>query len=456
MHFDLSDTIAAIASAAGGAARGIIRISGPDAVAVVQKCFFARDAVDIVRLRSPQRIVGELDLGALLGHVSCDLYLWPTSRSYTRQSSVELHTFGSPPILNAALKKVCEQGARLAGPGEFTLRAFLAGRLDLTQAEAVLGVIDAGSRQELEVALAQLAGGLQGPLHAIRNELLDLLAHLEAGLDFVEEDIEFITAAELDAALRKIEAQLSRLAEQMHARDTPSHEYRVALVGRPNVGKSSLLNALAGEEAAIVSEIAGTTRDYVTRRLSLDGVSCVLIDTAGLDAAIALLDSPDAIGQSRSQSVAAQAHLVVWCDDSEAFGNNVDSSLTQIPEERRIRVRTKIDLLKDNAGNCVDIGISSVSGAGLEELRRAIASRLKSLAATDSQIVAGTAIRCRDSVSLATESVTQARHIAQHSRGEELVAAELRLALDELGRVTGAVYTDDVLDRIFSRFCIGK
>ncbi len=453
MNFDVTDTIAAIASAAGGAARGIIRISGPAALTCVQTCFVAHQPYDLKSVRTPRRMVGQFDLGAPLGQIPGDLYLWPTARSYTRQPSVELHTLGSPPLLDALLAKVCEQGARLAGPGEFTLRAFLAGRLDLTQAEAVLGVIDADSQHELNVALAQLAGGLQGPLHAIRNELLDLLAHLEAGLDFVEEDIEFISVTELDRALARIGDQLTRLAAQMQTRDTNVAEFRVALVGKPNVGKSSLLNALAGEEAALVSEISGTTRDYVSRRLVLDGVPCLLIDTAGLDAALTLIDSPDALGQALGKDVAAQAHLVVWCLDVSLV--DTSSELEAIPRERVIRVRTKINLASDTPTHAT-IGISSLTGQGLPELRTEIGARLRALASTDAQIVTGTAQRCRDSVRLAAEAIERARAIAQQSQGEELVAAELRGALDELGRVTGAVYTDDVLDRIFSRFCIGK
>ncbi|HTN75692.1 MAG TPA: tRNA modification GTPase [Pirellulaceae bacterium] len=455
MHFDVADTIAAIASASGGAARGIIRLSGPDVVATVAGLFQPDVSINLAALVRPQRIVGSLQLGAPLGEVPCDLLLWPTSRSYTQQPSAELHTLGSPPILNAALTQVCARGARLAGPGEFTLRAFLAGRLDLTQAEAVLGVIDAGSQQELAVALNQLAGGLHGPLHALRNQLLDLLAHLEAGLDFVDEEIEFISAAELLAALATINEQLTQLALQMQTRQASAHELRIVLHGEPNVGKSSLLNALANEQVAIVSEIAGTTRDYVTRSLKIDGLKCQLIDTAGIGLAAREINSPDALAEHQVAKIVAQAHLVLFCLDPTRPLTAWEHATLASRDERFITLFTKADRCP-TSNAATGVHVSSLTGAGLQKLRSEISERLRAIATAESQVVAGTAVRCRDSVRLAADCIARAQRITQSGHGEELVAAELRIALDELGRVVGAVYNDDVLDRIFSRFCIGK
>ena len=202
-------------------------------------------------------------------------------RSYTGQPVVEIHTLGSPPLLEIVLRSICAAGARPAGPGEFTLRAFLAGRIDLTQAEAVLGVIDAGDRHELEIALGQLAGGLARPLHRLRNKLLDLLAQVEAGFDFADEDLAFITREELDRQLAEAESDAAAILRQVDSRHESSPGVRAVLVGRPNTGKSSLFNALAGDRAALVSDHPGTTRDYLTAELDLDGVKCQLIDTAG-------------------------------------------------------------------------------------------------------------------------------------------------------------------------------
>ncbi len=197
----VDDTIAAIASAPGGAMRGILRISGPGTRDCVRRSFRASASPDWQGVATAQRFSGHLWLPPPAGQVPCELYFWPTKRSYTRQPAAELHTVGSPPILHAALRTVCASGARLAEPGEFTLRAFLAGRIDLAQAEAVLGVVDARGQSELDVALSQLAGGLSAPLGQLRNRLLNLRADLEAGLDFVDEDIEFVSRNEVSRQL---------------------------------------------------------------------------------------------------------------------------------------------------------------------------------------------------------------------------------------------------------------
>ena len=237
MTFDLDDTIAAIATAPGGALRGIVRLSGAQCVTIATHAFEPDQTDSSPAGRFPTCRRGTINLPRDLGRVPVTLYLWPTTSSYTRQPTAELHLPGSPPLLEAALEIVCQAGARLARPGEFTLRAFLAGRLDLTQAEAVLGVIDAQGRQELDSALAQLAGGLARPLAALREQLLDLLAQLEAGLDFVDEDIEFISPAQLNHQLAAAAQLVENLANQMRDRSESGRLSRVVLVGLPNTGK---------------------------------------------------------------------------------------------------------------------------------------------------------------------------------------------------------------------------
>jgi tRNA modification GTPase len=454
IQVNMEDTIAAIASAPGGALRGILRLSGPGVVSCLRPCFRADREGDLSACTRPSLIRGQLQLSGPLGDVPCDLYLWPGSRSYTRQPAAELHTIGSPPLLDAALRAVCAAGARLAEPGEFTLRAFLAGRLDLTQAEAVLGVTDARSRQELDVALSQLAGGLAGPLRQLRERLLDLLAHLEAGLDFVDEDIEFISAVELQAELADAAAAVARLESQMASRGESADEFRIVLVGWPNVGKSSLLNALVGEQAAIVSEVAGTTRDYLTRHTSMDGLPCMLIDTAGIETESrgGVAD----IAQTFATQQAEQAHVQLLCLDATRRLNAWERAVLQADAPtNRIVVLTKIDSQRATDLALEAVETSSRTGEGLPALRRAIFDMLSTNVA-DEGCVAGTAIRCRESLRRAAEALGHARQAADEQRGDEIVAAEIRLALDELGQVVGAVYTDDVLERIFSRFCIGK
>ena len=326
----------------------------------------------------------------------CDVYLWSGARrvhSYTGQPVVEIHTLGSPPLLEIVLRSICAAGARLAGPGEFTLRAFLAGRIDLTQAEAVLGVIDAGDSHELEIALGQLAGGLARPLHRLRNELLDLLAHVEAGFDFADEDLPFITREELDRQLAEAESDAAAILRQMDFPPRASPGVRAVLVGRPNTGKSSLFNALAGDRAALVSDHPGTTRDYLTAELDLDGVKCQLIDTAGTGddegrgRAVhrPLNGSIDEAAQSATAEQRRGAHVQVLClDSSRPLDAWERAELARSAPEPRIVVLTKCD--RDLAA---DIGwpsrgaleTSSLTGCGIAALRDEL--RRQALAAED-------------------------------------------------------------------------
>ncbi len=459
MH-SLDDTIAATATAPGGAARGVVRLSGHDVAAVVRRVFTPADAVAWDAVHVASRFVGKVAV-ALAGRGSpqslpCDLYYWPTERSYTRQPVAELHTFGSPPLLDALLRTVCGAGARLAEPGEFTLRAFLAGRIDLVQAEAVLGVIDAADSRHLGAALAQLAGGLSRPLAAVRDDLLNLLADVEAGLDFVEEDIRFLSSADLDDRLRKAIAAIADIAEQMNARSEADYELRIALVGSPNVGKSSLFNALAAGGMALVSDEAGTTRDYLTSKLDLDGITCLLIDTAGQDAEVvdgSIASAAQAFVHEQRES----ADLRLLCIDSTRPVNAWETEQLR-SEDRGLVVLTKCDLQGSAPAPDDAILTSVATGFGLGALRSAIRIRLSAAATETSRaaVVAATAVRCRESLRVAADSLRRAAQIAAAHRGDELVAAEIRVALIELGKVVGAVYTDDLLDRIFSRFCIGK
>lgn len=452
MH-QVDDTIAAVASAPGGSNRGIVRVSGPEAIGVVANCFRASNGLELAGVRLPQRIEGLCSIGGPLNDVPCDAYLWPTERSYTRQPTAELHTMGSPPILEAIVQTLCIAGARLAQPGEFTMRAFLAGRLDLTQAEAVLGVIDATSQHDLDVALSQLAGGLAAPLHELRERLLNMLAHLEAGLDFVEEDIEFIGRETLLHGIDEAASVIDSVQQQLQSRAAADDAPCVVLVGSPNVGKSSLLNALVAETAAIVSRVSGTTRDFVARRMTLGDLDVVLIDTAGVEQISDVAGIP-AKAQAMTRSKQQQAALLLFCIDATRPLNEWEASqLRTAPGEARLVVLTKADVGRYSHTQSDAINTSSVSGMGLPKLRQAIYDRITD----DSRnAVASTALRCHESVRLAGTSLAQARRAARDSLGEELVAAELRGVLEQLGLVVGAVYTDDILDRIFSRFCIGK
>jgi tRNA modification GTPase len=477
MH-PLDDTIVAIASAPGGAARGIVRLSGPGVKQCLEACFRAKDGEEYPKgwdkkysIQFPAILEGDVILSSLHSPLPCEVYLWPEGRSYTGKTVAEFHTLGSPPLLDSLLKTLCSAGARLAEPGEFTMRAFLSGRIDLTQAEAVLGVIDAADPRQLQTALGQLAGGLAGPLHAIRDDLLELLAHLEAGFDFAEEDISFISAEQLDRQLTWASEQVAALLEKMSSRNLAETAAKAVFVGRPNTGKSSLFNALTKDGRALVSTMPGTTRDYLAAELDLDGVKCQLIDTAGIDS---IHSTPFGRGEidSAAQTAASEQHqqatIRILCLDAALKPNDWEyEQIEKSDPASTLIVLTKIDEVGQvsNLSSIIEqvgnlsyglVATSSATGEGIDHLRKELREKIRMLGNDGGEVVAGTAARCRESLDTAGRCLKRARMLLENRAGEEFVAGEIRLALEELGRVAGAVYTDDVLDRIFSRFCVGK
>jgi tRNA modification GTPase len=460
LHLD--ETIAAIASALGGGARGIVRVSGPDAVSRVTSSFRTRERDSVMSISNATCFEGEFRLDPPLCDVPVRLAVWPTLRSYTGQPTVEVHTIGSPPILAAILKKLCQNDVRLAEPGEFTLRAFLAGKIDLPQAESVLAVIDARNDRQLRTALRQLAGGLSREFHGLRSQLLNLLADLEAGLDFVDEDIEFVSRARLTSELSEIHQQLDGLCQRIEFRGETSHKHRIALRGRPNTGKSTLWNVLIGHDRAIVSNLAGTTRDYLSADVNINRIECELIDTAGLSPH-PHGSSVDSAAQHMACSAFEMAELELLCVDAtrELDSWEVSELDAGTAQSDRIVVLTKMDAdpCPATIGQMESIGpikVSAHMGYGLDSLRTAIADFFSMSESRESGAIAATASRCRESLRLAAASIERSIQLSTECHGEELIAAELRAALDELGLIVGATYTDDILDRIFSRFCIGK
>ncbi len=432
------DTIVARSSAPGPGRRAIVRLSGPNAVAVVGQLFTPA-------LAPPGRLTpGELRLSGVHSPLPADAYFFRAPHSYTGQDLIELHTISSPSLVERLIADLLAAGARPAQPGEFTLRAFLSGKKDLTRAEAVLAVIEAGSDAELKQALTQLAGGVARPMDALREDLLSLLADVEAGLDFVEEDIEFVGRAEQLTRIAAGLAQLTNLKRQLDDRTVSGRPIRVALVGEPNAGKSSLFNALTGG-TALVSPTAGTTRDYLTHRLDVAGLPVELIDTAGWqDSTDTIEEQAQRLGREQTQ----QADLVLWC----VPGNE------SVPEPRPavlgaevVCVRTKADLFPP--ANREDVSASIVSPDGTAALRELLAEKVQSLSRS---AVAPSQSRCRHHVDAALDSLRHAHSHVLNDDPQELLALELRKALDQIGEMVGAVYTNDLLDRIFSRFCIGK
>jgi tRNA modification GTPase len=440
---DPDDTIAAIASPAGPALRGILRLSGPAAWSIASHGFVAE--VDRPPPKHAESRRGVLRVNGLRPVIPASIAFWPAPRTYTGQQLAEVHTLGTQPVLECVLAHYLGLGARLAEKGEFTLRAFLAGRIDLTRAEAVLSVIDARSPAQLDAALDQLAGGLSTAIDALRDRLLDLLAHVEAGLDFVdEEDVDMIARESLARQIAEASAAISGIVARFRGRDRPGDCPKVVLAGPPNAGKSRLFNALIGSSEAIVAPIPGTTRDYLSRRVLLDGLEVELIDTAGIQDAVSAIEQDAQAAGAKQIDI---ADLVIRC-------RSADTSLSGSEPSARalLDVWTKSDLASAPAGMTAT---SALRGEGIEPLKRAIASALQT-ALLESDPLSATGARCRDGLLSASSSLLLAAERLRIGGEEELVAIDLRQSIDELGKVVGAVVTDDILDRIFQRFCIGK
>ena len=430
----LEDTIVALSSAAGPGARAIVRLSGPDAAAVVATVFEPFPSDPAGRSFTP----GSLRLSGTDARLPADLYFFRAPRTYTGQDLAEIHTVGAPPLVERLVADLLSAGARAAGPGEFTMRAFLAGKKDLPQAEAVLAVIEATDEDDLESALAQLAGGVSEPLHKLRDDLLNLLADVEAALDFVDEDIEFVTRDDTVLRIGSGIAHLTNLKRQLDDRAVSRRPMRVALVGEPNAGKSSLFNALVGGDAALVSARAGTTRDYLARTIDLGGHAVELIDTAGRQSAS---DAIDEQAQELGRAAADRADLVLLCVPADA------EPPTDLPP-RHLLLRTKSDL-----AHAEGLAASTRTPDGLASLTAHLRDRA---AAHARPALAPSQSRCRQHIDAAVADLRTAHRHAVFNDPPELLALALRQALGRIGEMAGTVHTDDLLDRIFGRFCIGK
>ena len=428
----VQDTIVALSSAPGPGARAIVRLSGPRARGAVAALFDG----DLPVART--FTTGFLKLSQVPAALPAEVYFFRGPHTYTGQDLAEIHTVSSPPLIDRLISDLLAAGARAAQPGEFTMRAFLTGKKDLTQVEAVLAVIEATDETDLQAALAQLAGGVSQPLAKLRDDLLNLLADVEAALDFVDEDIEFVSNSDTILRIGNALAHLLNLKRQLDDRSVSRRPMRIALVGEPNAGKSRLFNALVGADAALVSAEAGTTRDYLSHALDLGGHAVELIDTAGWQTAT---DSIEAQAQALGRGQTDAADLVLVCVP-------VDADPPSALPPRGTLLRTKADL-----GPATGLTASAFAPDGLIAL---LAFLTSSAAAFARPALAPSQSRCRHHIDAALADLRTAHNHAVFGDPPELLALALRQALDQIGAMAGSIYTNDLLDRIFSRFCIGK
>jgi len=487
-----SDTIAAVSTAAGAGAIGIVRLSGPEAVDIAARAFIPKGELDVTSVDSHSFVYGhvvEPGSGRVIDEAMLAVMRAP--RSYTREDIVELHCHGGPVALRSALQLVVDLGARIAEPGEFTRRAFINGRLDLAQAEGVAGIISARSTGALRVSVRQLGGGLSERLRSVRSELIGTLAVVEANMDFSDEDVEEV---DWGSTRQAVSAQRERLGELLATAllgRALQHGVRTAIVGRPNAGKSSLLNALVMRERAIVSELPGTTRDTVEDELEIGGIPIRLVDTAGLRSDG---EGVERLGIERSLAALEGADLVLVVVDLAATARDatsLDASVAEggVPLEGDLRlilgvkdrpcivVGNKTDLVGRESSAFRELGdwiaaargvpadevgapfcvceVSARTGEGVAELRECIGEVVSGGSVEmEEPVLVGE--RQRILVAEAASSLEEALLAIDGSAGDELVAEDLRAAVGALGRVTGEDLGVDLLDEIFGRFCLGK
>ncbi|GGG51301.1 tRNA uridine-5-carboxymethylaminomethyl(34) synthesis GTPase MnmE [Hymenobacter glacieicola] len=455
----LSDTIVALSTPPGAGAIALVRLSGPNAIHLTDEVFAGK------RLRdqpSHTLHVGTIRDGArIIDEVVVSLFRGP--HSYTREDVVEISTHGSDYIVQELLGLLVRRGARLAEAGEFTKRAFLHGAFDLAQAEAVADLIAADSALSHQVAMRQMRGGFSQELKDLRGRLVQFAALLELELDFGEEDVEFADRTGLVRLLEEVQALVRRLLRSFELGNVIKHGVTTVIAGRPNAGKSTLLNALLNEERAIVSAIAGTTRDLIEDEVSLDGIRFRFVDTAGLRDTTDVVES---IGVERTLKRVQQAALVIYLFDittTTPTNLQVEIEALQLPVGiPLLAVGNKLDVASDTEQAAYykrpdTVLIAASRGDGLDELREALLTRVRGegLDRTGSSTIVTNVRHARslEQAALHLEAVVQGLATGV---GTELLAADLRHALATLGQITGEISNDDLLTSIFTQFCIGK
>ncbi len=473
---NLDDTIVAIATPPGRGGIGVVRLAGPDAKAIALPMLRLKHDLDPGRAvfgelidpdehvrtsgacpeRSRRGSPAEQSSAPRIDEVVVTYFAKP--HSYTTDDIVEISAHGSPVVLHHIVELAMARGARLAEPGEFTMRAFLNGRIDLTQAEAVRDLIDSQTLYQAKIAAQQLDGALSRRLQPIKQKLVELIATLEAGIDFAEDDISVLPASQILERIAVVRDPLEELAASFAYGRFVHEGLTLAIVGRPNVGKSSLFNRLVERERAIVTATPGTTRDLVSETVAIGGIPVKLVDTAGIRRA---LDEAESIGIRKSMEALADADLVlVVFDSSQPLANEDYELLDQVAGRPAIAVANKADLAGKNfstAGDeLVTVRTSAITLEGIPELRNEILRHVGGEAGTQAENGFLTNLRHQERVRESLAALAAARTAVENKVPHEMLLLDLYNALRPLDEITGATTADDILNLIFSKFCIGK
>ena len=455
MHLQKSDTIIALATAQGVSAIAVIRLSGDDSIQLVQRVFHGKDltqqtshTIHFGTIRDGERIVDEVLVS-----------VFKDGNSFTRENSVEISCHGSPFIVKEIIKVLLHQGARLAGPGEFTKRAFLHGRFDLAQAEAVADLINAETENARQAAINQMRGGFSKEINHLREELIHFASLIELELDFGEEDVEFAKRDDLRKLIVKIQSYLSSLINSFDQGNVIKNGVPTVIAGRPNAGKSTLLNVLLNEEKAIVSEIPGTTRDVIEDEIVVGGINFRFIDTAGLRET---QDVIEAMGVERTRDRMKKASLIIYLFDLQ------NTSLSEIHEEVKglevlgipfVKVGNKVDQAEAGLLKKLEqegfIFISAANKTNIQQLKDKLLSYFH-INAVKSGDVLVTNLRHYQNLVQTHESLDRVLKGMSEGITGDFLAMDIRQSLHYLGEITGTITTEDLLENIFSKFCIGK
>lgn len=449
-----TDTIIALSTPPGSGAIGVIRLSGPDAISLTNSVFAGKDLAKQASHTLHFGLIKDNDV--IIDEVVASLYVAP--KSYTKENVVEISCHGSNYIIQQILNLLIKKGARAAKPGEFTLRAFLNGAFDLSQAEAVADLIASDSKASHDMALQQMRGGFSTELAGLREQLIHFASMIELELDFAEEDVEFANRDQLKALILKINAVLHRLIASFEMGNVLKNGVPIVIAGKPNVGKSTLLNALLNEERAIVSDIAGTTRDTIEDELNINGIIFRFIDTAGIrDTA----DIIEAKGVERTLERMKQAKLIMYMVDASQTPDELEEQLIDLKkiDIPYLAIVNKADLFtaeqKVAFAKKEVLFLSAKENIGVEELKTALLAKVNLHAINTSETLVSN-VRHVEALKNTEQALANVLNNIDNPVTSDFLAMDIKQALHYLGEITGQVTTDDLLENIFTKFCIGK